>query len=72
MIYTAWGDWTGGGFAHTLVPGTSPRFHDGTPMPDCTRLVYTIEADSWDEAVAKFDELRGWNQPKRKAESTES
>jgi hypothetical protein len=64
MIYTAWGG--DDGFAHTLIPGEGPpRFADGSLQPDCTQLVWTIQADSWDDAKSKYSWLHGWSEKSR-------
>jgi hypothetical protein len=61
MIYTAWGDKKGP--AHTLTPGEGPPcFHDGTPMPGCERVVWTIRADSWEDACRHYEWLHGWSE----------
>jgi len=55
MIYTAWGT---DGDANHFLPGDKP------PHPslddDPLELVWTIEADSWPEAINKFHALKGW------------
>jgi hypothetical protein len=58
MIYTAWGK---DGEANTLIAGEGPpRFVDGTPFDDAQQLIWTIEAESWEEAMQKYDTLQGW------------
>ena len=58
MIYTAWGQ---DGQANTFHPGTErPRFSDGRFQDDCEELIWTIEADTWEEAMTKYHELQGW------------
>lgn len=52
--------WTNGLNIYHLVPGADrPRFADGTPCDPRNRLVATIEAESWDEALRKMDEWFG-------------
>ena len=59
MIYTAWGN--GGGYAHTVIEGAGPpRYGNGVQMEDCTELIWTIEADSWTEAMVQYHKLQGW------------
>jgi acetate---CoA ligase (ADP-forming) len=54
MICTAWGR---DGRANTLVGSEAP------PQPqdaDNSELIWTIEADSWNEAMQKYYALQGW------------
>jgi hypothetical protein len=58
VICTAWGR---EGLAHTLIGGPGPpRYADGTLMEDCPDLIWTIEADSWEDAMQRYHELQGW------------
>ena len=57
-IFTAWGK---DGSAYIFVPGEElPRFVDGTPQDDGLELIWRIEAASWNEAMARYHELQGW------------
>lgn len=59
MTYTAWGGTDG--HAHTLTRGPNPpTFADGSRQDDCTELIWTIEADSWEAACKRYHELQGW------------
>jgi hypothetical protein len=61
MKCTAWGK---DGCAHILIgwegPPTWNNQPDGPIMEDATELIWTIEANSWDEACVKYHELQGW------------
>ena len=57
-IFTAWGQ---DGQAHTLHAGVEQlRLSGGALMPDCPELIWTIDAETWEEAMAKYHELQGW------------
>jgi hypothetical protein len=54
MIYTAWGK---DGRANTLIGGEGPpQIQD----EDNSELIWTIEADTWEEAMQKYHALQGW------------
>jgi hypothetical protein len=56
--FTAWGS---NGQARYFLSGSErPHFGDGMPMPDSDELIWTIEAESWEEAVTKYYQLQGW------------
>jgi hypothetical protein len=56
MIFTAWGP---DGIADTLIRGEGPPlFADGTLMDPGARLIWTIEADSWEAACQRYHELQ--------------
>lgn len=59
--YTAWGK---DGYANTLIEGEGPVTvgnRPGTPLDEeCPELIWMIEAESWEEACAKYRELQGW------------
>jgi hypothetical protein len=58
VIYTAWGE---AGCATCLIQGSGPpRYADGTLMEDCPDLIWTIEADTWEDAMRRYHELQGW------------
>jgi hypothetical protein len=58
MIYTAWGQ---DGRANTLVQGEeAPHFVDGAPFDDAAELIWRIEADSYEAAMQKYNDLQGW------------
>lgn len=66
MIYTAWGK---SGYANCLHKGTrQPCFVDGTLDDECPELIWTIEADSWEEACRQYHELQGWEPYKSELE----
>lgn len=51
-IYTAWGD---SGFPHTLIEGDDkPKFANGTLMPVCDEMIFSIHAATWEEAKAVY------------------
>lgn len=53
MKYTAWGQ-----YGELLIAGElEPKFVDGTPIS--TILKWHIEADNWEEAKQKWEQLRG-------------
>lgn len=59
-VYTAWGK---DGYANTLIDGEGPpRWSDGDLMTpeECPDLIWTIGADSFEEACIKYNELQGW------------
>lgn len=59
MIFTVWGK---DGSAHTVIEGEGPpRFADGTRDDDAAELIWTIEANSWTDAMKRYHELQGWD-----------
>ena len=54
--FTVWTDKEGSKEATALIEGElSPRFADGRVDPDCTVLLFRIEAQTWDEARAIYN-----------------
>ena len=52
-IFTAWGT---KGTPNTLVDGEGrPKFANGTLMPNCDELIFTIQAATWEEAMAIYN-----------------
>ena len=50
--YTVWGN---KGSAHTVVAGEDqPKFADGRLMPDCEEIIFSIQACTWEEAMAIY------------------
>jgi hypothetical protein len=64
VIYTAWGR---DGQANTLTAGEGPpQLQD----EDNCELIWSIEADSWEEANQKYHTLQGWEPYKPMESST--
>ncbi len=60
--YTAWGM---NGLPQTFVEGEErPKFSNGTLMPDCGELIFSIQAATWEEAMAIYN-LRLGHDPYR-------
>jgi len=58
-VYTAWASNDGGEIV--LNAGEDcPRFADGTPQPNCERLLWRIEAATPEEAHAVHNLRMGW------------
>lgn len=58
MIYTAWGK---DGHADCLVAGADkPHSADGPLFDDAHELIWTIEADCWEDAMQEYYDLQGW------------
>ena len=59
-VYSAWG-LLDGDRPHLLIRGEERlRFADGTLDPDCQRLLWRIDACSWEEAKAIYNLRQGW------------
>jgi hypothetical protein len=59
-IFTAWG-LENEKLPHALVGGEDPiTFNDGSVDPDCQKRFYTIEACTWEEAMAIYHLRQGW------------
>jgi hypothetical protein len=57
-IFTAWGKH---GSAYVCAPGEQlPRFVDGTAVDEGLEPIWRIEAAGWNEAMARYHELQGW------------
>jgi hypothetical protein len=54
MIYTACGR---DGRANTLIEGGGPQ---QLQDEDNSELIWTIDADTWEEAMQKYHTLQGW------------
>lgn len=53
MIYTAWGT---AGVAYIMVPGEGKAV--GAEPED--EVVWSTEAESWEEACVRYHEFQGW------------
>lgn len=60
MIYTAWGIEER---PDTLIEGVGPpSFANGTVIEPDAKLIWTIEASCWDEAMYEYYKLQGWGE----------
>ena len=59
--YTAWGT---NGIADILIGGEDPpRFGNGDLCDPEAKLIWTICADTREEAIEKYSKLQGWKKP---------
>ncbi len=59
-IYTAWGR-SDEDRPHILLGGEGPlRFANGETDPDCQKLFWRIEANSWEEAASIYNLRQVW------------
>jgi hypothetical protein len=65
MIYSAWGE---NGVANNFKAGIGPPcYANGKPYDEemleltgARELIWTVEADSWEDACTKYHEYQGW------------
>ena len=69
-IFTAWG-MEEDEYPHALVGGDKPiTFGDGSTDPECEKAFYTIEACTWEEAMAIYYIRQGWDPYRPNGEAT--
>ncbi len=57
--YTAWGK---NGSPNTFIAGGErPKFTNGTLMPDCDEMIFSIQAATWEEAMAIYNLRLGFD-----------
>lgn len=60
MIYTAWAPKENEP-PTTLVEGDGPlSYSDGSVCAECVAKIWTIEANSWEEACLEYHKRMGW------------